>query len=162
MTLPIITFHQVYKKYVDDILRFSFWLSGDKDEAKDLTSEAFVRLWTTPSEIEVDTVKKYLITIVRNLYLQQLSKSKGKSILPNSLIDNRQSIDKVVENKSELSRVLQQLQAFPEIDRTALLLYANENYSYQEIADYLNLSLSNVKIKISRTRKILHELKKGE
>ncbi len=162
MTLSIITFHQIYKKYVDDTMRFAYWLSGDKDDAKDLTSEAFIRLWTTSSKIEVTTVKMYLIAIVRNLYLQQFQKSKKKTSLKLNMSDPKERIDKLTESKSELQHILEYLQTLPEIDRTTMLLYANEDYTYQQIADYLNISLSNVKIKISRTRKLLNEFKKGE
>lgn len=162
MTLPKQTFHRVYIKYVDDILRFSYWLSGNKEDAKDLTSEAFVRLWTTPTLIEVETVKMYLITIVRNLYIQKKQKDKNNSSLVNDYQDTKETIDVTIENKSEVSHIMHKLQSLPEIDRTALLLYANEGYSYQEIADYLKLSLSNIKIKISRVRKVLIEFKNGE
>ncbi len=162
MTLPIITFHKVYKKYVEDITRFSYWLSGDRDDAKDLTSEAFIRLWTTPSKIEVETVKMYLITIVRNLYLQQLQKEKRKSDLRENLQDPRERIDKVIEDESELAQVMIRLQSLSEIDRTALLLLANEGFTYQQIADYLKISVANVKVKISRSRKLLRELSQGD
>ncbi len=162
MTFTIITFHQIYKRYVDDILRFSYWLSGNKDDAKDLTSEAFVRLWTTSSKIDVTTVKMYLVTIVRNLYIQQLQKKKIHTELKNNLCDPKERIDTIIESKSELSQVMFHLQSLPEIDRTALLLYANEGFTYQQIADYLKISLANVKIKILRTRKLLVKLRKGE
>lgn len=157
MTLPVVTFNQIYKKYVDDIMRFSYWLSGDRHTAKDLTSETFVRLWTSPSTIEVATVKMYLITIVRNLYLQRLQKTKKETTLEYELHDKKERIDSLVEHKSELNYVMKEIQALPEIDRTALLLFAVEGYSYQQIADYLKLSLANVKVKISRTRNILQE-----
>ena len=41
-----VTFHELYKRYANDVYRFAYWLCGDKDEAKDITSETFVRLWT--------------------------------------------------------------------------------------------------------------------
>ncbi len=162
MTLPIITFHQIYKKYSDDIMRFAYWLTGNKDDAKDLTSDAFIRLWTTSSNIEVKTVKMYLITIVRNLYLQKVQKDKKKTVLRDDMHDRKESIEKIVENKSDLSHVMTHLQSLPEINRTALLLYAHDEMSYQQIAEFLKISLTNVKITISRTRKILIELKNGE
>jgi RNA polymerase sigma-70 factor, ECF subfamily len=162
MTLPIITFHKIYKKYVEDIMRFSFWLCGNEDDAKDLTSEAFIRLWTTPSKIEVQTVKMYLMTIVRNLYLQQQQREKRKEELHENIMDSRESIDKIVQDKSELSQVMDHLQSLSEVDRTALLLLVNEGFTYQQIADYLKISLANVKVKISRSRKLLRKLSKGE
>lgn len=44
------------------------------------------------------------------------------------------------------------LQKLPEQDRAALLMYAEEEMSYQEIADTLGLTLPAVKVKIHRAR----------
>jgi DNA-directed RNA polymerase specialized sigma24 family protein len=53
-----------------------------------------------------------------------------------------------------------------EVDRTVLLLRVQEGWSYQEIADAMQLSLPAVKVKIHRTRlklaqwRIAQEIKK--
>ena len=44
------------------------------------------------------------------------------------------------------------LQKLPEQERAALLLYAQEEMSYQEIADAMGLTLAAVKVKIHRAR----------
>jgi RNA polymerase sigma-70 factor, ECF subfamily len=48
--------------------------------------------------------------------------------------------------------VVRDLQQLPEVDRTALLLSAVEEFSYEQIAGTLGLSLGAVKTKIHRAR----------
>jgi Sigma-70 region 2 len=61
------TFHELYSRYAEDVYRFALWLTGNPDDAKDITSETFVRAWTAPEEPRMETVKAYLFTIARNL-----------------------------------------------------------------------------------------------
>jgi RNA polymerase sigma factor (sigma-70 family) len=61
--------HEIYERYARDVHRFVLYLSGDPALADDITADTFVRLWTAPGEIRTATVKAYLFTIARNLYL---------------------------------------------------------------------------------------------
>jgi DNA-directed RNA polymerase specialized sigma24 family protein len=47
MNQDTVSFHQLYNQYSKDVYRFSYWLTGDADEAQDITSETFVRVWTS-------------------------------------------------------------------------------------------------------------------
>src|SRR6266851_99458 len=58
-------FSALYKKYAPDVFRFAMYLSGNRSEAEDITSETFVRAWTAPGPIAMATVKGYLLTIAR-------------------------------------------------------------------------------------------------
>jgi RNA polymerase sigma-70 factor (ECF subfamily) len=51
-----------------------------------------------------------------------------------------------------LQQVMHDLQQLPEVDRTALLLSAAEDMSYEQIAETLGLSVGAVKTKIHRGR----------
>jgi len=62
-------FHALYVRYSPDVFRFALYLSGDRHDAEDITSETFVRAWTAPGPIRAATVKGYLLTIARNLFL---------------------------------------------------------------------------------------------
>ncbi len=46
----------LYKKYAPDVFRFALYLSGDRSQAEDITSETFVRVWTSAGKIELATV----------------------------------------------------------------------------------------------------------
>ena len=57
-----------------------------------------------------------------------------------------------VEAKEKLDRVLRTLQEFPEVDRAALLMRADEGLPYEEIAVALGLPVATVKVKVHRAR----------
>ena len=148
-------FSALYKKYASEVFRFALYLSGNKTDAEDITSETFVRVWTAPAPIEMKTVKGYLFTIARNLFLQGLRKSSRQVSLSPELSDSRPSPQMQTEHKAELRAVLARLQKLPEIARAALLLRALEELPYEEIARMLGISLASAKVKVHRARLLL-------
>ena len=72
----MVSFHELYQSYAADIYRFAFCLAGDRFEAEDITSETFVRAWVNHSTIRTETLKAYLFTIARNIYLEGKRKTQ--------------------------------------------------------------------------------------
>jgi len=141
--------------YAKDVYRFVYWLSGDAEEAKDITAETFVRLWTMDMEARANSLKALLFIIARNLFLQGLRKSKRRTTLSENLVDSDPQPDQQAETTLELQHTMNLLQAMPELDRSLLLLRAEGGLSYEEIARCTGLTLASVKVKIFRTRKKL-------
>lgn len=152
MNKPVIGFQNIYRSYAKDVFRFAFWLSGDSDEAKDITSETFIRLWTTKNDIVVETVKAYLFKIAKNLFLQKKRNQKQNVDLDENIIDSAPQPDTITEVRSELQNVLNAMQKLPEIDRIALIMKTHDGLSYQEISRVLGISVSAIKVKIHRAR----------
>jgi RNA polymerase sigma factor (sigma-70 family) len=71
------------------------------------------------------------------------------------------AVDSGEEHRDELRDTLAELQRLPEIDRAALLLRAEEGFTYEEIARILGRSLPTIKVKIHRARLKLIEWRKG-
>jgi RNA polymerase sigma-70 factor, ECF subfamily len=153
-----IDFHKLYNQYAKDVYRFSYRLTGDADEAKDITSETFVRIWTSAKEIRVESVKAYLFTIARNLYLHNKRRKKKLTSLDEEMRDTLARPDKVLEDRSELDEVLKAVQLLPEIDRIVLTMRAEDELSYEEIARSTGLPVSTVKIKVFRSRAKIHSI----
>jgi len=145
-------FQALYQKYAQDVFRFALFLSGNRADAEDIASETFVRAWNAPGEIRQSTVKAYLLVIARNCYLQGLRRSGRHSPLEQDFADPRQAPHDSVEQRAELAEVMRDLQQLPEVDRTALLMSAAEDMTYEQIAETLGLSLGAVKTKIHRAR----------
>ena len=158
MSQDAISFKQIYNQYAKDVYRFSYWLSGDVAEAKDMTSEAFVRVWTATSEIRTESVKAYLFAIARNQYLQNKRKKKKFAPIDEAIQDTSLQPDKAAEVRSDLEVTLKALQTLPEIDRTVLIMRAQDELSYEEIARSTGLSVSAVKVKVFRARAKLNAL----
>ena len=152
-------FSALYERYAPDVFRFALYLSGDRHEAEDITSETFVRAWTAPEPIRAATVKGYLLTIARNLFLQGLRRKSRQTAIDDELRDPRASADGQAERNSEVAAVLANLQRIPEGDRAALLLRAVEEMPYDEIARALGISLAATKVRIHRARLALADVR---
>jgi len=145
-------FHELYVRYAGDVHRFATYLSGDPALADDITSETFLRAWTSASPIREATVKAYLFTIARHLVFAESRRTAKLDELVDNVPSTAPGPGKRAEHHATLRRVMGALSGLPAIDRAALLLRVRDGLSYEEIATALDLSLSNVKVKIHRAR----------
>jgi RNA polymerase sigma-70 factor, ECF subfamily len=148
----MLDFHELYTRYVADVHRFALYLTGDAALADDITSEAFLRAWSSVGRIREATVKAYLFTIVRNVYLNELRRTSRHVELDDALRSPEVSQEERLDQQTALATVLRALRGLPEVDRAALLMRTQNEMSYEDIAQALELSLSSAKVKIHRAR----------
>ncbi len=151
----MINFQDLYSSYAADVYRFSLWLTGDSLEAEDITSETFIRAWVHSSKIRTETLKAYLFTISRNIYLGHQRKKKPQVVLKDIYPDPTPGPDRLTESLLKLQRIHRILQTFPELDRTAFILRVQHELSYEEISRVLELSVTATKVRVYRVRKKL-------
>ena len=146
------TFHELYSRYAADVYRFAHWLMGNPDDAQDITSETFVRAWTAPEEPRMETVKAYLFTIARNLHRKQWRRQSRLEALDEAMPDQSAQPDEAAVNQDEFRRTMEAVHTLPEIDRTVLLLRAEQELSYEDIAAVTGLSVAAAKMRVFRAR----------
>src|SRR5882724_11467543 len=103
-------FHSLYQSYAPQVHRFVLFLCGDASLADDITSETFVRAWTSRGKIREATVKAYLIreatvkaylfTIARNLYRDHLRRNNRLTELEESMPDPAVGLATRTEHKA--------------------------------------------------------------
>lgn len=152
------SFKELYQRYAQDVFRFAFWLSGDADDARDITAETFVRVWTSEQPIRDLSVKAYLFTIARRLYLQQRRRTSRHSPLTEENAGSSRDTERSLEDSSELDHVLHAMAELPEQDRAILIMRAAEELTHEEIAAATGLSITAVKVRIFRARAKLSSL----
>ncbi|MFZ4619305.1 MAG: RNA polymerase sigma factor [Bacteroidota bacterium] len=148
-------FEDLYSRYSGDVYRFAFWLCGNEDDAKDITSETFIRVWTAATDIRQETVKAFLFTITRNLHLQRIRRERKFTPLTEDVPETTQTEMERNEDRSELERTLTILDSLPEIDRTVMYMKARDELSYHEISQMTGLTIAAIKVKIFRIRQKL-------
>ena len=148
----MVNIEQLYRRYADDVYRFACWLSGDPVEAEDVVSETFLRAWTSDQKLQVSTVKAYLFTIARHVCLKRRQRNKRYTELVGQRIDRLPGPNDRIEQQDELAAAMKALQALPELERAALLLRAQHDMPYDEIARSLGISLSAAKVNVHRAR----------
>ena len=60
------TFEELYRQHVQSVFRFAMSIAGKKEEAEDLTSEAFLALHRNLDSIDASLLPGWLLTVVRN------------------------------------------------------------------------------------------------
>jgi RNA polymerase sigma-70 factor, ECF subfamily len=159
-----ITFHELYERHAGDVYRFAHWLTGNPHDARDITSETFVRAWTAPEGPRAETVKAYLFTIARNLHRRQWRRQSRLEALDEAMPDRAAQPDEAAVNQDEFRRTLEAVHALPEMDRTVLLMRAEQELSYDDIAAATGLTAAAVRIRVFRAREklaaLLHPKKK--
>ena len=146
------TFHELYERYAEDVLRFAYWLCGDLTDAEDITSETFIRAWAGKAPIRTETVRAYLFAIARNLYRERHRKTKREEGWSADLPTYRSSPEDRAIINEQVDSVRSHLATMKEVDRAAFILRAQYDMPYAEIARILNLSLSATKVKVHRVR----------
>jgi RNA polymerase sigma-70 factor (ECF subfamily) len=156
----MIDFTTLYQRHAPEVFRFALWLSGDRAIAEDITSETFIRVWTARSRLDLATVTGYLLTIARNLYRQGAIGAGRRGELEPDPPDPRPDPERLAAGRSELEAVLSDLQQLPEPDRAALLMRAQDQLPYEEIAAALGITRGAAKVKVHRARLRLAELQR--
>ena len=109
----MLTFQELYSSYAEEVYRFALSLSGDSFTAGNINSETFIRAWVHRSTIRAETLKAYLFTIARNIYLEQGRKSRRQISLEGEHINPAPGPERLVEAQMDIAKVRQILLTLP-------------------------------------------------
>jgi RNA polymerase sigma-70 factor, ECF subfamily len=151
---------QTVQRLVDDhyvaLYRYAYRLSGSSADAEDLTQETFCNAQLNLAQLrDVERVKPWLFSILRNLYLHRLRADKqhscvsldGVGDLPETLPESLPEVD-----SEQLQQALNEL---PEVFRTPIILFYFENFGYREIAEQMDLPIGTVMSRLARAKAFL-------
>lgn len=166
MALSKDEFRQLIIEQLDTLYRVALRLTRNPDDAQDLVQEACYRAMRSQHTFKLTPggMRPWLVRILRNSFLTKVGreirqpdaipsenlelapeKPSGAGIVPPNFTDYMDQ---------ELVRALD---ALPEEYRTVLVLWALEEFSYQEIADSLEIPIGTVMSRLYRARAKLTE-----
>jgi RNA polymerase sigma factor, sigma-70 family len=131
----------------------SFYASDD-DPLSDLYQDVVCNLWISFTKFRGESsVSTWIYRVALNTCISGLRKKKRKpqSTPLSDIEDAFIQPDDLTAEIREMYRLIHQLK---NLERAIILLYLEEK-SYQEIADITGLSLSNVAVKLMRTKEKL-------
>lgn len=140
----------------DKLFRFAFRLLQNVQEAEDIVQDVMVRVWSKKEEWALwHSVEGYCMTAIRNSCLDRMRKKKLLSVRE-ELAGHISSPDKDpyenMMNKEILTRIRRCVDALPENQQQVVHLREIEGFSYNEIAELLDMSLEQVKVNLFRGR----------
>ncbi len=149
------------ERWKTPLINFFYRSLGSYEEAEELAMTVFVRVHrAAPRYRPTAKFSTYLFQIARRLLINAYRKHQRK---PLQLVDPAElhavdSDDSVMRSMEIEESFHHALAGLPENQRTALLLYKQQELSYAEIAEVLGSSESAVKTWIFRGRQTLREL----
>ena len=151
------TFEDLFKSYLQDLMRFVCSYVNDEEVAKDIVHDVFFALLRNKKRLDVSySMKSYLFTLARNYALNYLKHLRVVAM-------NEREVSDLLENAGEelgvyeerLNRLNEKLAELPEKQREVLMKCFVEGRKYKDVADEMEISVNSLKTHISRGLKFL-------
>ena len=154
-------YNRVVTAYADDLFRFAYWLTRDRDVAQDLVQETFLRAWKSIDSLQSEAAaKSWLITTLRRENARRFERIQPQysDVPTETLPASRREFD----TSTEAFVLRQALDKLPEDYREPLLMQVIHGYSQKEIAAHLGISVAGAGTRLFRARQQLRQLVTGE
>lgn len=157
------TWDEIAERYGDTVFAMAYRLTGDRDEARDLAQDVFVRVYRSLDRYRPGTFEGWLYRITRNLFLDRVRRRAKLRMEPLPDEEWREpaepdpgpaevAVSDVLD--TDVERALAEL---PSTFRTAVLLCDVRGLSYDEIVDETGWPMGTVRSRIHRGRKLLRQ-----
>jgi RNA polymerase sigma-70 factor, ECF subfamily len=164
---PTPSWEEIAERYGDTVFTMAYRLTGDRDEARDLAQDVFVRVYRNLDRYRPGTFEGWLYRITKNLFLDRVRRRKRVRLVPLPEEEWRQPsesdpgpAERAEEGvlRGDLEIALQEL---PPSFRTAVILCDVRGLSYEEISVALGWPIGTVRSRIHRGRKALRVALEG-
>jgi RNA polymerase sigma-70 factor (ECF subfamily) len=136
--------------------RYALSLANDRDDARDLLQDAIIIVWQRFDEIrDTSAFKSYLFTVLTHCCRNAYRKRKRIVRMFDSEDVEIASSAPLPDRTTEASLVREAMEALPQRSKEALVLFEMNDLSVEEIGRIQNSSISAVKVRLMRARKLL-------
>ncbi len=153
---------EVVRQHSTRVYRLAYRLSGNPQDAEDLTQETFVRVFRSLANYQPGTFEGWLHRITTNLFLDLVR--RRQRIRFDALPDDTERMPGSAPSPEQVyadtyldPQVQAALDALPTDFRVAVVLCDIEGLTYEEIAATLGIKLGTVRSRIHRGRVQLRE-----
>jgi RNA polymerase sigma-70 factor (ECF subfamily) len=163
-------FEDLTLPYLNMIYRTAYYLTHTIDEAEDLTQETYLKAYCAFGNLHGQNVKAWLFAIVRNAFLDRYRRQQRCPVtleieVLETCSNHRdhgtatwvESVEEQLLAGLPDEMVQQALTSLPAEWRLIILLADVEDFSYQEIADIVQVPIGTVMSRLHRGRKRLYE-----
>lgn len=152
-------------EFYKEIQSFIFRLIGDKDLAKDLTQDTYLKALNFKIEQKIANKRAYLYKIAKNVVIDTSRKNKNYTEIlyeeENHSISKKEETEELLNTKSKNDFLLSIIKKLPPRIKESFYLHVIEGYSRKEIAQKMQITVSAVEKNIQRaTEKIQEEIEK--
>lgn len=136
----------LFKNYGEYLFRFLRRLLGNSDDAEDALQETFLALMRIPY-IKDETARQYVFKVAYSKAMDIYRRKTKENIdYTREFEENRY----VLPCKTEAFDIEEALKTLNEKEKTAILLYYEDNYKYEEVAGIMEIPVGTVKTILHR------------
>jgi RNA polymerase sigma-70 factor (ECF subfamily) len=158
-------FSELYRTHLRDVYSYAYYRVGNHHDAEDLTEQTFLQAYRHFERAQRESrgrpLRPWLIRIAHNLaanLYRDRSRRPSSPIEDTDALSDLHTTEDLVENRSELSRVLAGVRRLPDDRREALIMRFALDMDNREIARALGRSDGATKVLIHRAIKQLEGL----
>ncbi|SFN45562.1 RNA polymerase sigma-70 factor, ECF subfamily [Paenimyroides ummariense] len=156
-------FKVIYDRYAHFVYNKCFGFVKEKEEAKDLTQEIFIKIYLNLPKFKGNSkLSTWIYAITINANINHISKNKHKTV---ALLDDHLTDHSLIENSDDAElfdtnyeKLEQLMDVLPEDDRRLLIMKYQDNLPIKQMIKILNIKESAVKMRLLRAKKKVKKL----
>lgn len=154
--------------HMDSLYNYAIKMTGDSDDASDLIQDTYLKAFRFFDKFEQGTnCKAWLFRIMKNTFINSYRKSAKEpdkvdyedveNFYENIKASNTDSahLEKDIYDNLLDDELSQAITSLPEDFRTVVILADIEGFTYDEIADFIDIPVGTVRSRLHRARKML-------
>lgn len=158
-------FDYIFRLYYEPLYRFAHQYIADQEDCHDIVSAAYESAWRNFAHIEMETVRAYLYTTVRNAIIDLLRKREKQqryiayaTLMSERYISN-EHLAEHDDNVRLINKVLDEIG--PPTSDILKACYIEEK-KYKEVAEEMGVSIATVKKHMVKALRMIRELKNAK
>ncbi|MBU0741652.1 RNA polymerase sigma factor [bacterium] len=161
-------FVEILQRQRDRVYSYSLYYLRDRDDAEDVTQDAFLRLWNKRHEVDPQRVEAWLIRVAHNLCIDRTRRrdaARRRLELPDALAAAANATsaaetapDHGLQREQTRAMLLDAMDALQDETRSAMILHYFQGLKLDEVAGMLGIKTSTVKVQLHRARQVLRRV----
>ena len=146
------------EKYKDHLFAVAFNICKNAADADDVVQDTFLQYHITDKQFENEQhIRAWLIRVAINK-----AKNINMSFWRRAKMPLEDYMETLTFETPEAENLFEEVMKLPEKYRIVIHLFYYEDYSIREIAQIINATESNVKVRLTRGRRLLKQVLKEE
>jgi len=161
-------FWDIYYDYYERVKKFIFALVKDEWVADDLIQETFIKVQKNLNQLKDESkLSSWIFKIAYNLCQDHFRKTSQTWKREQALSQKKELLSEPLFQKEFEQHLMgacvqDKIRLLPEPYQTVLVLFDLMEFSHQEIAEIIDISVENVKVRLHRARKKLRTILEEE
>lgn len=153
-------FNQLVLAHKGRLFRLAKWMLRNREDAEDIVQEVFIKVWRMRDKLEeYRSIEAFMVEVTKNMCLNKIK--ARKVVEPEQFLEKVKSMeagqDVRLDLAEKLERMIGIINQLPGQQQVVMQLKGVEGLETREIAKILNETDNNVRVMLSRARKVVRE-----